>query len=353
MARGSQTQSISRRKALKTLGAAGAVGLAGCSGNGQGNGNGNSDVRDITFTTAPSDSAAQSAAQGLVAVVNENSDRVDITAQPNDGVRQGMVLLDRGEADFAMTDVRNAYQIVNSTGSYEENPIFQDHDLQRVFQYYELQLNFKAHREAQIETVNDFEGKRIGWGPEAGIVHENLVDALSYAISKDQYTGVETSFGQEPSLLNDRQVDVVTSLRMNQDITPSYEQELNSVVGEENQNYVIWPDNVVEEIQNDDSLVGRYYTKDEIDSPVGWPDVNELWWLVSATHTFTRGDMDSEIVNHILQVMHDNADQLAEYHPITANWADTDFSFWRRGVPDWMTTHEGARTFYQENNISE
>lgn len=354
---------VSRRQAIASIGATGIMGLAGCTGGGgrddnssDTNGGGGDDggggdkKKSITMMTAQKESAAYATSQGIAAVINGNSDNLQLTAKPTDGTLQTMALLNKGETTFGYTDVLNAYDIVNNEGPYKESPL--DMELQQCWHYYDLQGGFATHPDTDIKTIKDFKGKTIGWGPTAGSFHKNLRAHLGHALdTENDMKGQDSQFGKEPSALKEGRYDAVTELRVNREIVPSYDQEQHSI--NSNQRFVAWPKDTVDKIKKDSSLSGKYFAEEEIAGTVGWAgDVTEpkgkMWFPMTVYHMFTRADADGDIVYNLMKTMYENGSELASYHPVAKDWNKSDFQFWADGLVDWIPLHEGAARFYEE-----
>lgn len=334
---------LSRRRALTAIGAAGTIGLAGCTSNlSELGGGGSSDLRMATST---SDTAAYQMSQGISAVVNEKSDSVNLDARPSDGAKQSMRLMDKGELDLAYTDTLNAAKIKNEKDEYAENPF--DSELRQVFHYYDIQGGLVSRKSSGIKTVNDLAGKKVSPNPVGTAMRDVMNAHLSHADGVDQMKKLALGYGEEGSALKEGRADVVTDIRINAELTPSYVQEQYSIV--DDATLLHWPDDVVKSIQNDDRIVGNYYPADQMKGP-DYGDRSEEWWTDTVYVVFTKASMDSSPIYELLSTMWDNMDELGEYHSLAGAWADKSFlsGKFNPNIP----VHEGAKKFFDEIGAS-
>lgn len=345
---------VSRRKALAGLGV-GITSLSGClddSGSPEetDDSTGSTDSSETTYTlyTAPQETTNFAISQAIAGTVNPNSEGISIDALPSEGTIQSMSYLNQGDADFAVTDLRNAYNIINEEGDYADNPF--DVELRQCFHYVNFQTTFATNRDSDIQSVADFAGERIGWGIEAGALPENLRAHLESAVSLDEIDGVPLGYGEEPSALNEGRVQAVTEVRAARDIVPSYDQEQHSM---NDQRLVDWPEEAVNQIQQTDPLTGTYYSSDDLaaSEEAGWGDAETRWWADTIYPFFTTAEMSEDHVYEVMNTLYQNTDQLANSHPVTELWTESEFEFWTNDLPEWIPLHEGAKRFYDEIGI--
>lgn len=335
-------QRLSRRRALAGIGAASTFGLAGCTGSLDQLGGGGSN--NLRMATSTSDTSAYQMSQGIAKVVNENSD-LKLDARPSDGAKQSMRLMDKGELDLAYTDTLNAYKIVNKVGEYKDNPF--DSELRQVFHYYDIQGGLVTRGDTGIETVNDLAGKKVSPNPVGTAMRDVMMAHLSHANGVDQMKQLALGYGEEASALKEGRADVVTDIRINAKLTPSYVQEQYSIV---NDAWLLhWPDDVVQSIKGDNRIKGSYYPANKMKGP-NYGDRSEEWWTDTVYVVFTKASVDPEPINTLLQTMWDNMDALAEYHSLAGAWKDKSFlsGKFNPNIP----VHEGAKQFYDNIGAS-
>lgn len=332
---------FSRRKALGAIGSAGALSFAGCTGPLGGGGGGR---ESLIMMTSTEDTAAYQMSQGLAAVVNENSDTIQISARPGDGAKQSMRLLDKGEADLAYTDTLNAFRIHNEEGEYSDNPF--DSEIRQVWHYYDIQGGLVTKEGTGIETVNDLAGASVSPNPVGTAMRDVMMEHLSHAdFDLDKMEELALGYGEEASALSEGRADVITDIRINAELTPSYVQEQYSIV--ENAWLLHWPDSVVSSIQEDDTIRGSYYDADTMQGP-NYGDRTEEWWTDTVYVTFVRESMDEAVLSEILNIMWDNVESLTEYHSLASAWQD--MSFLSGKLSPTIPLHPAAESFFDEHD---
>lgn len=333
---------LSRRRALAGIGAASTFGLAGCTSSLSQLGGGSSNLRMATST---SDTAAYQMSQGIAAVVNEQNDAVNLDARPSDGAKQSMRLMDKGELDLAYTDTLNASKIVNEKGEYAESPF--DSELRQVFHYYDIQGGLVSRKDSGIETVNDLAGAKVSPNPVGTAMRDVMMTHLSHADGAGEMKELALGYGEEASALKEGRADVVTDIRINAQLTPSYVQEQYSIV--EDAWLLHWPDDVVESIQGDDRVVGSHYSADEMEGP-NYGDRTEEWWTDTVYVVFTKASIDADPIYELLSTMWENMGELGEYHSLAGAWAEKAFlsGKFNPNIP----VHEGAKKFFDEIGAS-
>lgn len=292
--------------------------------------------------TSTEDTAAYQMSQGLAAVVNENSDNIQISARPGDGAKQSMRLLDKEEADLAYTDTLNAFRIANDKGEYAENPF--SHDINQVFHYYDIQGGLVTKDETGIRTVNDLAGASVSPNPVGTAMRDVMMEHLDHAdFNIEDMEQLALGYGEEASALSEGRADVITDIRINAELTPSYVQEQYSIV--DNAWLLHWPDSVVSSIQDDDTIRGSYYDASTMEGP-NYGDRTEEWWTDTVYVTFVRESMPDDVLGEILTIMWDNIESLTEYHSLASAWQD--ISFLSGKLSPTIPVHPAAQSFYDE-----
>jgi len=331
------TYDMDRREALATLGSVGALGVAGCTSLPGGSG-----TNDLTMVTSTEDTAAYQMSQGIAAVVNENSDQINLSARPSDGAKQSMRLLDKGEVDIAYTDTLNAFKITNDEGEYGDNP-FQN-AVNQVFHYYDIQGGLVTKDGTGIESVNDLAGAKVSPNPVGTAMRDVMLAHLSHTeFTMDDMEELALGYGEEASALQEGRADVITDIRINADLVPSYVQEQYSIVDD---GWLLhWPDGVVSSIQEDDRIAGSRYSKDEMEGPA-YGDRDEEWWTETVYVTFVRESIEEEVLSELLNVMWDNIDTLPEYHSLAGAWSDPAFLSGKLSPA--IPLHPAAQSFFDD-----
>lgn len=330
-----------RRKALTAIGAASTFGLAGCLDSLNELGGGGGDT--IQMRTSTEDTAAYQLSQGIAAVADEHGD-FNVDARPSDGALQSMRLLDNGTADIAYTDSLNAWEIVNEVGEYEENPL--ENEIQSVFWYYDIQGGLTARDRDTAESVTDLPGLSVNPNPVGTAMRTQMEAQLEHAIDLNDYDELALSYGEEGAALSEGTADVVSDIRINTALTPSYVEEQYSI--NDNAWLLTWPDEVIESIEGDDRpLTGGYISAEDAPGP-NYGDRDEEYWTFTVYNTFVKADMDEDVVYDLLELIVDNLDEVAEYHALAEDWEDVEaLAGPAADIPD-VDMHSGAQSFFED-----
>jgi TRAP transporter TAXI family solute receptor len=292
--------------------------------------------------TSTEDTAAYQMSQGLAAVVNQNSDSIQLSARPSDGAKQSMRLLDQEEADIAYTDTLNANRIYNEQGDYSDNSF--SNDINQVFHYYDILGGLATRGDSGIETVNDLDGASISPNPVGTAMRDVMLEHLSYdEVSEDEMELLALGYGEEGSALAEGRADVVSDIRINASLTPSYVQEQYSI--NNNARLVHWPESVTSSIMEDDAISGSRYPANELEGPE-YGNRSEEWWTETVYVTFVRSSMDEEVLGEILDIMWNNVEALPEYQSLAEAWQDE--SFLSGKLNPQIPLHPAAQNFFDD-----
>lgn len=331
-----------RRQALTAIGATGTFGLAGCLDSlDEVGGGGGGDT--IQMRTSTEDTAAYQLSQGIAAVADQQGD-FSVDARPSDGALQSMRLLDNGTADIAYTDSLNAWEITNEVGEYEDNPL--ENEIQSVFWYYDIQGGLAARDRDTAESVTDLAGLSVNPNPVGTAMRTQMEAQLEHAIDLNEYDELALSYGEEGSALSEGTADVVSDIRINAKLTPSYVEEQYSI---NNDAWLLtWPDEVIESIEGDERpLTGDYIDADDVPGPE-YGDRDEEYWTFTVYNTFVKADMDEDVVYDLLEMIVDNIEEVQEYHALAEDWEDVEsLAGPAADIPD-IDMHPGARSFYED-----
>lgn len=333
-------QSVRRRKFIQLAGASGAVGLAGCLGIG-GDGNGNSNGTDLTMVTSQSDTSAFAMSQAIAQVVNEESDMISLEASPAGGAAQGMAQMDNGNADIAYTNALNAIKIHEEEEDYADNPF--DHDISQLFHYYDVLYGWVTSGEFWndgLKMVSDLEGRPVSPKAAGTASRDVIFGHLSKVMDVDELGDLLSLSGSEDaSALSEGRAHAVNDIRLNVDVTPGYIQEMYSIIDTVYQ--VGWPEEIEEEIENDDRLQG-IRLNDDFDPR---PETSEgiAWWPLTKYLVMTTDRMSEEVANEFVSVIYENVEAIAEAHALAGYWEDADFY---TDLSPALPVHDGAKSYF-------
>lgn len=337
-------RNTTRRRALTAIGAVGTFGLAGCLDSLDELGGGGSDT--IQMRTSTEDTAAYQLSQGIAAVADQHGD-FSVDARPSDGALQSMRQLDNGTADIAYTDTLNAWETVNEVGEYEENPL--ENEIQSAFWYYDIQGGLTARDRGTAESVTDLGGLSVNPNPVGTAMRTQMEAQLEHAIDSGEYEQLALGYGEEGSALSEGTANVVSDIRINVSLTPSYVEEQYSI--NDDAWLLTWPDEVIESIEGDERpLTGDYISAEDAPGP-NYGDRNEEYWTFTVYNTFVKADMDEDVIYDLLELIVDNLDEVSEYHALAEDWEDVEaLAEPAANIPD-VDMHSGAQSFFEDQGV--
>ena len=142
---------------------------------------------------------------GIAAFVTEKSDRLSLTAQTTGGSAENIRLISNGEMDIGLANGSELYWARNGKAYFEDDKA---KNINIVSFAWTNTFHAVVLKDSDIHTVYDFEGKKVGVGPQgsaAAIFTETLFKALGLW---DKLTPVYTPPGDQATALKDGNIDV-------------------------------------------------------------------------------------------------------------------------------------------------
>ena len=119
----------------------------------------------LTIATASPGGTYHVYGEGLAKILTRNLD-LPVAMRPTEGPTQNIELLEAGEARIGFVTVGIALQAWNATGAWAgKKPA---RAMRAIFPMYDTPFQFMAFQEANIRSIGDMGGKRIGIGPRGG-----------------------------------------------------------------------------------------------------------------------------------------------------------------------------------------
>jgi TRAP transporter TAXI family solute receptor len=119
----------------------------------------------LTIATASPGGTYHVYGEGLAKILTRNLD-LPVAMRPTEGPTQNIELLESGEAKLGFVTVGIALQAWNATGAWAgKKPA---RAMRAIFPMYDTPFQFMAFQEANIRSIGDMGGKRIGVGPRGG-----------------------------------------------------------------------------------------------------------------------------------------------------------------------------------------
>lgn len=212
-----------------------------------------------------------------------------------------------------------------------------------MFHYYDIQGGLVTRGDTGIKTVNDLAGAKVSPNPVGTAMRDVMMAHLSHASGVGKMNKLALGYGTEASALKQGRADVVTDIRINAQLTPSYVQEQYSIV--EDAWLLHCPDGVVQSIKGDNRIRGSYYPAEKMEGS-NYGDRTKEWWTDTVYIIFTKKSVDPKLINELIKTMWNNMKVLKGYHALAGAWADKSFlsGKFNPNIP----VHEGAKQFYDE-----
>ncbi|MFC6835942.1 substrate-binding domain-containing protein [Halomarina ordinaria] len=337
----------SRRTFLKTtLGAGGALTLAGClegdggsgGGNSTQNGSGGSGASgDLVMLTSTETTSAYAMSQGISAVVSENADEVSVDARPSEGTNANIGALDRNEADIVYIQNWTANKVMEGEDPFGDISFTPN----QVHHLYDLGWFLCTPNEGW-ETVADIEsGSRVSPTPRGSGTAEMLEQALSYVT--EDYERVSTDYGSQGSAMNEGRLDVGAGTFVNFSVEPSWLQEMKSTT---DLRVLDFPDEVIGELEDDPAIVISEIETGELD---GYAYLPEPLRTPALSYNFVvRNDADYDTIYTYLETVYGNREALQERNQLMAPLAEGEQFL---ANPYEMPFHPAAADFYEEQGV--
>ena len=370
--------SKSRRQLLKSLGALSVVGIAGCSGDGTSNGDGgdesdgesggedggssdgsssdggssdggnndggssdggstdnNGSPISVTWASSSTETSAYAMCQGVAQVVDENSDTVQVSAQPSQGPRANIGVLQREEADVAHTSAWTASQVLQGEDPFGDV----SYEMRQLFRYYTIQI-FPITPNMEWETASDIEsGSRIFPGSMTSVNGRITTYVLDEYVL-DDYEVVEIGYDQQAGQFKSGGIDVGQAGYVFKDLeAPWTTQTYNQM----DIKALPFSDSVIDELRNDDKV-----PLTEVDlSSYDYDHPGSVLALHQPMSVICRADQDEEFVYELSKAVFENRDSLSEYHAFLKYWDEDHF------VSDVFPAefHPGAADFFEEAGL--
>lgn len=355
---------FSRRSVIRTIGTGttvGMFGLAGCSsgGNGDGNGSGNengsggdggsSGSASWTIGTSGEETATHASGVAFSSVINENSDRIQMSAQTTGGTTANNRLIDQGQIDIAQTTHNLLWRANRDEGPYADPPI--EKTLCQTFSYMTLDIFLVKRQEASslegVTRVEDLpEGTSISFGPRGTSAWDMANDGLSLVgiDNSQEYFDVSTmGLGDQATAMNEGRIDVCTCYTANQETLIGWIQQLDAQVEVDVLEWGITADQA-----------------NSADVPVAVTEVPADTWNQEISHdpytalplgytTVIPADISEELVYEYTDVLMNNVEDVRNASAVLGRFGPDFATEWLQ--PTDVPVHPGAEQYYKDNDI--
>lgn len=208
------TVTIDRRKLLRAVGAAGAIGLAGCVGeepeDGEGEGEGEEEPEEggqnVVWDAGGTGGTYYPLSGEFKTIVEDNTPHV-LQVRSTGASVENVGNLENEEADFALIQNDIGYFAFNGTGleEFEGNPV---ENLRGVATLYPETIHIITRPDAGIEELEDLEGATVNTGDLGSGTQVNALQILeSVGLTQEDFEEQNTGFSQAGDQLQDGDID--------------------------------------------------------------------------------------------------------------------------------------------------
>lgn len=242
--------------------------------------------------------------------------------------------ISNGEFKMGFSNGQNVIEALEGFGGFEE-PVS---GFSGVASLYPNVNHIVVREDSGIETISDLEGKRVspgikGYGGEIAFRQILELNDLSYDdLAQVEYVGTSDGANQ----LRDGQLDAIVTML----VTPvAVVEELDASVGVK---LVPISDETVSGLQE----LNRGYIDYTIPREVygGQQDIQSI---AAQTTVLVADNLPEDYVSNATRILVENADQWAN---MNVGMQDFDAEYATSNLPDGLSLHPGAESYYQEVN---
>ncbi len=266
---------------------------------------------------------------GAMAQVWSNEiDGLRVSTQASGASTDNIELLSAGEVDLILSINGSAGRAVAGTGEFDG----QDHDVMFLGNIYREVNQIVARADANIETVEDLDGRRVAIGPPGSgtaIFAEALLDRAGIDVDVFQDT-----FGEAADRLRDGSIDA--SFGILAFPAGSLEEVANSV----DLTLVSLEGDLLQQTLADDGTLA------EFEAPAGtYTGIDEPATLVSNwAALYATSDLDEDTAYDIVRVLYEQNEIIAEAHAVGG---EIQIDTATDAIGD-IPVHPGAERYYEE-----
>ncbi|MBB6454574.1 hypothetical protein HNQ94_003063 [Salirhabdus euzebyi] len=270
---------------------------------------------------------------GMGNIVTNNSDSIELTAQSTAATTENLNLVDSGDLDFGFGVYDAAIEAYNGEGAYDRKY----ENLRLVLAGHGGYQHIIVRDDSDIQSIEDFEGKRIGIPP--GNIGEKLAKATveAYGLTLDDLEVVPLSFAEMSTGLKDENLDAAFVFA---GIPASTIIELGTSL---DIRFISQTDEGL------DRLVEAYPYWFKATIPGSDYDVDEdIKTFLAPYVVFANKDVPDDVVSEFIDITFTHNDELVEVHPEGQHYTGNNDFYNSEAL---LPYHPGAEEYYKENNI--
>jgi uncharacterized protein len=266
-------------------------------------------------------------------VLTKNLPGVLVTAETSSGSSQNIRMLDANQIHFGMSNASITYPAINGSGEFEK-----PFPVKAVISLHASINLFIALKSANIATIADFRGKRIGLGPAGGGWDYYTKPILAaHGLTFDDITPVYETQANATDLLADGAVDAI--------MVGGSVPHATVMAATASHDIVFIP---FDEAAIDKVFSGYPFIKKFKIPARAYKGLDSDFWAadVGTAQLLTRADADPNVIYLITKTIYENRAAVAEMHR-----AGAEITPERAGMDIGIPYHEGALRYFQEIGI--
>lgn len=266
----------------------------------------------------------------LAKIWSENIPDVSFNVEATAGQVPNVKLFEAGELEVSMYNIATAYEAWNALGDYSD----QEYRAQRaMFAMYPSYYVMTAVADSGIDSVEDWEGKRVSFGTAGGtvdVIGRNILDTLGIEVD----AVVNSGWADVPGQARDGLIDAIGAIG-GQPWPPIRDLESTHDLV-----FYSFTDEQLEQLKE----AYPYFVEDELPANTYEDQTEPYPTLAFWNLTLVRDDVDEEIVYQMVKLAFENKDLLLATHPSTAEFFEPENVLEVSPVP----LHPGAIRYYEE-----
>lgn len=327
---GSSAPYMSRRSVLKATGVAGLASIAGCSGGNQ--------TADWVMGTSQQGSSTFSIGQALQSVLQDQSDRVNLSAQSSSGQTANA----RGlgdDYDLAIISNNIHHDALQGTGPFAENP--PENPLLAGFSVTGAECFMLTKADSDIETYSDLSGKTIATYGTGSALYQLTMSVFEELGIRGDYDHREIPLSDIASAMDNDRIQACggyTTLRGTS--VSGAMQELISRVDLKA---------VKMSAEEQDAVSDLTSPPIETIQPEPFEDIDETTAWTDTANVIFGDHLSEDLVQHVMETWISNWDQVKETYG--GVFEPTDEALTSGFLPN-FSIHPGAAAYYEDQGIS-
>ncbi|WP_254838478.1 TAXI family TRAP transporter solute-binding subunit [Natronomonas marina] len=329
---------MERRTYVQTAGsiaAGGAIGLSGCIGALD------SGPDSLVFGFTPNTSF-YSFLQGFAAMVNENTDQVEVSVQPVEANNAAPRMLAEDDIDIGTVSNWTIQRIINGEEPFGDI----DAEYYQLFNVFDLMWTYMTNH-GEWETIEDIEsGSQVSPGPRGSSSATMLLYVLEEYGGLSDYVRANVGFTEQATAFSEDRLDIGSFSFTNGPFLPAWMQEATSAV---DVTVLDIPDSIVSQLESDER-VRMFSIEPPSDMRESFANIPESVPTPTGVFNFIATSEESyEPLREFLTVGFENRSGLADVHQM-GNFYSSE-GYWVKNPFNNVPFHPAAADLYEEKGL--